>query len=97
MRLVSVNVGLPRKVTWQNGAVTTGIFKQPVAGRIKVRRLNLDGDGQADLSVHGDLTKRCMPIPASTTHIGATNFRIWTCPGGCSARTLPLKAFWKIK
>ena len=37
MRLVSVNVRLPREVTWQNGAVTTGIFKQPVAGRVKVR------------------------------------------------------------
>lgn len=57
MRLVSVNVGLPREVTWQGGTVATGIFKQPVEGRVKVRRLNLDGDRQADLSVHGGPTR----------------------------------------
>lgn len=53
MKLISVNVGLPREVTWDGGTVKTGIFKQPVQGSIHVRRLNLDGDEQADLSVHG--------------------------------------------
>jgi hypothetical protein len=72
MRLVSVNVRLPREVTWQNGAVTTGIFKQPVTGRVKVRP-EMD---RPTCPSTGDPTKRCMPIPASTTHIGATNFRI---------------------
>ncbi len=51
--LISVNVGLPRTVEWKGREVTTGIFKEPVAGRVKLRTLNLDGDGQADLSVHG--------------------------------------------
>lgn len=53
MKVVSVNVGLPREVMWHGRAVTTGIFKEPVAGRVALRTLNLDGDGQADLTVHG--------------------------------------------
>jgi MOSC domain-containing protein YiiM len=53
MKVVSVNVGLPREVKWHGRTVTTGIFKEPVKGRVAVRRLNLDGDRQADLTVHG--------------------------------------------
>src|ERR671919_2768926 len=53
MRLLSVNVGLPRDVAWRGRTVTTAIFKSPVAGRRRVRRLNVDGDGQADLVGHG--------------------------------------------
>lgn len=52
-RLVSVNVGLPRHVKWQNQTVYTGIWKESVAGRCAVRRLNIDGDGQGDLAGHG--------------------------------------------
>jgi len=64
MKLVSVNTGLPRKVTWHGTTVTTGIFKQPVQGRIALRALNLDGDRQADLTVHGGEHKAvyCYPI-----------------------------------
>jgi MOSC domain-containing protein YiiM len=64
MRLVSVNVGLPREVTWHGTNVSTGIFKQPVTGSIALRRLNLDGDRQADLSVHGGADKAvyCYPL-----------------------------------
>lgn len=53
MRLISLNVGMPREVMWHGRRVTTGIFKEPVPGRIALRKLNLDGDGQADLNVHG--------------------------------------------
>jgi MOSC domain-containing protein YiiM len=53
MKLVSVNIGMPREVTWHGRSVTTAIFKDPVKGRIALRTLNLDGDLQADLSVHG--------------------------------------------
>ena len=53
MKLVSVNTGLPREVTWRGRSVTTAIYKQPVHGRVALRTLNLDGDRQADLSVHG--------------------------------------------
>jgi MOSC domain-containing protein YiiM len=52
-RVLSVQVGMPRIVPWQGRQVTTGIFKEPVAGAVAVRRLNLAGDAQADLSVHG--------------------------------------------
>lgn len=64
MRLVSVNVGLPRDVTWRGKVVTTGIFKEPVSGRIRLRRLNLDGDRQADLTVHGGPYKAVYAYPA---------------------------------
>ncbi len=53
MKLASVNVGLPREVSWHQRIVTTGIFKEPVKGRVALRKLNLDGDRQADLTVHG--------------------------------------------
>jgi len=53
MKLISVNVGLPRVVMSNSDPVSTGIFKEPVAGRVMLRTLNLDGDRQADLSVHG--------------------------------------------
>jgi len=52
-RLLSVNVGLPRDVAWKGRVVHTGIWKDPVAGRCRVRRLNLEGDGQGDLHGHG--------------------------------------------
>jgi MOSC domain-containing protein YiiM/ferredoxin-NADP reductase/ferredoxin len=51
--LLSVNVGLPRDVAWQGRTVHTAIWKDPVVGRRRVRRLNLDGDGQGDLAGHG--------------------------------------------
>jgi MOSC domain-containing protein YiiM len=64
MMLISVNTGLPRDVIWHGRSVTTGIFKQPVEGRVALTRLNLDGDRQADLSVHGGEYKAvyCYPI-----------------------------------
>jgi ferredoxin-NADP reductase/MOSC domain-containing protein YiiM len=52
-RLLSVNVGLPRDVTWQGRTVHTAIWKAPVKGPRMVRRLNVDGDGQGDLAGHG--------------------------------------------
>lgn len=64
MKLVSVNVGLPREVIWNGRSVTTAIFKEPVSGRIRLDRLNLDGDRQADLTVHGgkDKAAYCYPV-----------------------------------
>jgi MOSC domain-containing protein YiiM len=64
MKLISVNTGLPRDVTWHGKSVTTGIFKQPVEGRVALTTLNLNGDRQADLTVHGGEYKAvyCYPI-----------------------------------
>ena len=64
MKILSVNVGLPREVTWQGKLVTTGIFKEPVKGRLMMRTLNLDGDQQADLTVHGGVSKAVYAYPS---------------------------------
>ena len=63
-RLISLNVGLPREVNWNGAAVSTGIFKEPVAGPVRLRTLNLDGDRQADLTVHGGSSKAVYAYPA---------------------------------
>jgi MOSC domain-containing protein YiiM len=64
MRVISVNVGLPREVMWHGSSVSTGIFKEPVDGRVALRKLNLEGDRQADLTVHGGEYKAvyCYPL-----------------------------------
>jgi MOSC domain-containing protein YiiM len=63
MKLVSVNIGHPREVIYKGKTVTTGIFKEPLEGRIRLRTLNLDGDRQADLSVHGGPSKAVYAYP----------------------------------
>ena len=64
MKIVSLNVGIPREVLWHGQPVTTGIFKSPTSERIRLRTLNLDGDRQADLTVHGGEHKAvyCYPV-----------------------------------
>jgi len=62
--VISVNVGLPREVEWHGRMVRTGIFKQPVEGSIGIRDVNLDGDRQADLTVHGGPAKAVYAYPA---------------------------------
>jgi MOSC domain-containing protein YiiM len=63
MRVVSVNVGKPREVAWQGHTVLTGIFKDPVTGPTRLRHHNLDGDAQADLTVHGGPDKAVYAYP----------------------------------
>ena len=63
-KIVSVNVGVPRVVMSNGDPVLTGIFKEPVAGRVMLRTLNLDGDRQADLSVHGGPSKAVYAYPS---------------------------------
>jgi MOSC domain-containing protein YiiM len=64
MKLVSVQVGRPREVQWRGTRVSTGIYKEPVNGRTMLRRLNLEGDGQADLTVHGGWDKAVYVYPS---------------------------------
>ena len=75
MKLVSVQVGRPRTVQWHGKAMATGIYKEPVAGRIMLHRLNLDGDQQADLTVHGGRDKAVYVYPSE-------HYPIWQaeCP-----------------
>lgn len=84
MKLISVNTGLPREVLWHGKPVTTGIFKEPVAGRVALRKLNLDGDRQADLTVHGGEHKAvyCYPL---------AHYNYWK--GELGRRELPLGTF----
>ena len=64
MKLISVNCGLPREVRWNGSKATTSIWKEPVQGRVPLRTLNLDGDRQSDLKVHGGRHKAvyCYPV-----------------------------------
>jgi len=64
MKLISLNVGLPRLALYQGRTINTGIFKQPVSGPVQLRTLNLDGDRQADLAVHGGPFKAVYGYPS---------------------------------
>jgi MOSC domain-containing protein YiiM len=64
MNVISVNVGLPREVEWQGERVLTSIYKYPVEGRLHVKRLNIEGDRQADLTVHGGAEKAVYVYPS---------------------------------
>ena len=64
MKIISLNVGLPRLVLRNDEPVSTGIFKEPVNERVMMRTLNLDGDRQADLSVHGGPAKAVYVYPS---------------------------------
>ena len=78
-RLVSVNVGLPREIEWQGKLVRTAIWKHPVKHRVFARRLNLDGDGQADLAGHGGEIRAVMVYQLEAyrhweSHLGRNDF-----------------------
>lgn len=64
MKVVSLNLAVPRTVVWKGHEVVTGIFKTPVDGPVMMRRLNLDGDRQADLTVHGGPAKAVYAYPS---------------------------------
>ncbi|MDE3135153.1 MAG: MOSC domain-containing protein [Acidobacteriota bacterium] len=63
MKLISVNAGLPREFEWQGRKFSTAIYKYPVTGRVALRKINLDGDRQADLNVHGGEYKAAYGYP----------------------------------
>lgn len=82
MKLVSINVGRPRLVESQGRMVSTGIFKEPVAGPVMLRTLNLDGDRQADLSVHGGPAKAVYAYPSEHYAFWRKEFPEMTLPWG---------------
>ncbi|HET9410215.1 MAG TPA: MOSC domain-containing protein [Candidatus Sulfotelmatobacter sp.] len=83
MKVLSVNVGMPREVIWNGTPVLTGIFKEPVRGPVRVNRLNLAGDRQADLTVHGGPAKAVYGYPVE-------HYEYWQ-------RELPeIRLFWGI-
>ncbi|MBV9230551.1 MAG: MOSC domain-containing protein [Chloroflexi bacterium] len=70
MKVISVNVGKPQEIAWEGKTVTTAIFKQPITGPIALHWHNLDGDGQADLKVHGGKDKAIYAFPSE-------HYRFW--------------------
>ena len=96
MKLLSVNVSLPREVEWKGRIVRTSIFKAPVSGRVRVRKLNVDGDQQSDLTVHGGVDKAVYVYPSE--HYGfwrdalpaAMPFYVWDEAAG----TVRLMCSW---
>ncbi len=88
MKLISVNAGLPRAVQWKGETVSTGIFKTPVSGRTTLRFLNLDGDRQADLSVHGGQDKAVYAYPVEHYAYWRREFPDMTLPWGMFGENL---------
>lgn len=78
-RLLSLNVGLPRDIAWQGRTVHTGIWKASVKGPRRVRRLNIDGDGQGDTAGHGGEQRAVYVYQDASyrywqNHLGRSNF-----------------------
>jgi MOSC domain-containing protein YiiM len=82
MKLISINVGLPREITVAGKTVRTSIWKYPVQGRIRVSTLNLDGDQQSDLSVHGGVDKAVYLYPSEHYSYWRTQFADLDLPWG---------------
>jgi MOSC domain-containing protein YiiM len=95
MKIISVNVGLPRPVLWKGRRIMTGIFKDPVEGRVKVRKLNLDGDRQADLSVHGGVYKAVYVYPSEHYPFWRRELELEDLPWGSFGENLTAEGLWE--
>ena len=89
--LLSVQVGRPRKVQWRGLSVSTGIYKEPVAGRIMLHRFNLDGDRQADLTVHGGPDKAVYVYPSEHYPLWQAEFPGMRLPYGAFGENFTTK------
>jgi MOSC domain-containing protein YiiM len=90
MKLISVNVGLPKEVLWHGQTVTTSIYKEPVEGRVTLRTLNLDGDRQSDLTVHGGKDKAVYCYQSSHYDYWKTELRGRPLPPGAFGENLTI-------
>ena len=90
MQVISVNVGQPREVVWKGRTVVTGIFKEVVEGRVAVRRLNLEGDLQADLTVHGGPEKAVYAYPSEYYTFWREQFPAMDLPWGMFGENLTI-------
>jgi len=88
MKIISLNVGLPRLVLRDGEPVSTGIFKEPIAGRVMMRTLNLDGDRQSDLSVHGGPSKAVYVYPSEHYDFWKHEFPAMDLPWGMFGENL---------
>lgn len=88
MKIISLNVGRPRLVSHNGEPVSTGIFKEPTASRVMMRTLNLDGDRQADLSVHGGPSKAVYVYPGEHYEFWKREFPKMDLPWGMFGENL---------
>ncbi len=95
MKIVSVNVGFPRPVSWRGRRIMTGIYKDPVEGRVRVRRTNLDGDRQADLSVHGGPEKAVYVYPSEHYPFWRRELELEDLPWGSFGENLTTEGWWE--
>ena len=91
LQALSVNIGMQRAVVWKGRTVVTGIFKDPVAGRVVIRRLNLEGDRQADLTVHGGPDKAVYAYPAEYYAFWHEQFPEMELPWGMFGENLTIE------
>lgn len=96
-KLISVNVGLPRVIMNNGEPITTGIFKEPVAGRVMLRTLNLDGDRQADLSVHGGASKAAYAYPSEHYEYWKQEFPEMKLPWGMFGENFTTAGLFEIE
>jgi len=95
MKIVSVSVGSPRPVDWRGRRIMTGIFKQPVEGRVWLHRLNLEGDRQADLSVHGGMHKAVYVYPSEHYPFWRRELEMEDLPWGSFGENLTTAGWWE--
>ena len=97
MRIISVNVGLPREVVWKGMTVQTGIFKDPVDKPVTISKLNLAGDQQADLTVHGGAEKAVYAYPAEHYEYWRKNLPEVPFSWGKFGENLTTEGLWEDK
>ncbi|MCB1306916.1 MAG: MOSC domain-containing protein [Leptospiraceae bacterium] len=93
MRILSVNVGLPRDLEWQGKIVRTGFIKEPVNGPVRVVRYQLEGDGQADLRVHGGADKAVYAYPGEHYADWQSRLNVDDLPAGAFGENLTTSGF----
>jgi MOSC domain-containing protein YiiM len=95
MKILSLNVGLPRPVSWRGRRIMTGIFKEPVEGRVRLRPYNLEGDAQADLSVHGGPEKAVYAYPSEHYPFWRRELEMDHLPWGSFGENLTTEGWWE--
>ena len=97
MKVVAISVGRPREVQWRGRKVQTSIFKTPVLHRVHVKRYNIEGDQQSDLSVHGGLEKAVYAYPAEHYTYWRRKLPDAELPWGAFGETSPPTGCWKMR
>lgn len=95
MKVLSVNVGLPRRIKFQRQNISTGIFKSPVGRRVKLGRMNFEGDKQVDLKVHGGEYKAVYSYPSEHYSYWRTKLERSNLPFGMFAENLTTEGMFE--